>query len=519
VFFRAGVALLWGLLLGGCSLGTDIDVLRERVTGDKQPVVQPDSFTVTFNSNGGSGVATQTVHAGGTATRPANSTLSGFTFENWYSDTELTTVYDFSAPVTGNITLYAKWNAVTYYIAYNANGGTGSMETSSHTYGLDEILNANAFTRTGYTFAGWARTAGGTAEFANDQSVKNLTTVAGATITLYATWVDSSTVWTVRFETNGGSPVGDAVILRNTPVSRPVPDPTRTGYTLDNWFLDEELAILYNFASIISRDTTLYVKWNPITYTVMYDKNAIDAAGTMTNSSHTYGVEEALNANAFTRVIYTFAGWAETPEGIVKYADGESVKNLTPVAGAMITLYAKWTLNRYTVTFNADGGTPAPSQQTIDHGGKVTEPPAMTRTDYTFGGWFKEAALTNQWNFVNDTVTAPTTLYAKWDMLGSGVINVPFTGPTERNIPITRNIANNLSKSGGGSITLTIDESFDRYEWFVGTTNVASGNNVTLQASNAAFITGHNWITAVVYTGTGANAIPWSGEFVIQVKE
>ena len=338
---RAGFALvLWGLLLGACSLGTDIDVLRERVTGD-------GSFTVTFNSNGGSSVVTQTVNSGGTATRPANPVRTGYVFDNWYSDAGLTTMYNFSAPVTGDITLYAKWNPVTYTVAYDKNAvdATGTMTNSSHTYDVEKALNINGFTRNGYAFFGWARTVGGTVEFTNGESVKNLTAVAGATVTLYAVWLDSSTVWTVRFETNGGSPVGDAVVLRNTPVSRPALDPSRTGYTFDNWFADEKLTTLYNFSSIVIRDTTLYAKWNPITYTIVYDKNTADATGTMTNSSHAYDVDKNLNSNAFTRIGYTFDGWARTADGAVEFTDGESVKNLSAVAGAMVTLHAKWMPN------------------------------------------------------------------------------------------------------------------------------------------------------------------------------
>jgi len=70
------------------------------------------SFSVSFESNGGSNVSTQIVNSGGTVTRPANPTKSGYTFDNWYSNSGLTTVYNFSTAVTGNITLYAKWNPV-----------------------------------------------------------------------------------------------------------------------------------------------------------------------------------------------------------------------------------------------------------------------------------------------------------------------------------------------------------------------------------------------------------------------
>ena len=68
----------------------------------------------------------------------------------------------------------------------------------------------------------------------------------------------------------------------------------------------------------------------------------------------------------------------------------------------------------FTVQFNVQGIGTAPGNQTIASGGKVEEPTAPTATGYSFGGWYKEAACTNAWNFSTDTVTAATTLYAKW---------------------------------------------------------------------------------------------------------
>jgi hypothetical protein len=103
-----------------------------------------------------------------------------------------------------------------------------------------------------------------------------------------------------------------------------------------------------------------------------------------------------------------------------------------------------------------------------------------------------------------------------WDLKPVDVV-VSFTGPTEKIIPITRNITNNLSKSGEGSITLGINEDFSSYEWYIGTTKAAEGKNVTLQANLAAFTVGDNWITIVVYEGTGTGAIPYSSEFIVHV--
>lgn len=83
--------------------------------------------------------------------------------------------------------IYSAWN--TYTVAYNANGGEGSTASSSHTYGTAKKLTANGFVRIGYSFAGWNTKADGSGtSYSDGQSVKNLTSTNGATVTLYAQW-------------------------------------------------------------------------------------------------------------------------------------------------------------------------------------------------------------------------------------------------------------------------------------------------------------------------------------------
>lgn len=79
-------------------------------SGDFTP--SPTTYTVTFDSNGGSAVTAQAVENGTTVIPPANPTKEGYVFVGWYSDNTLENVYDFSTAVTANITLYAKWNLI-----------------------------------------------------------------------------------------------------------------------------------------------------------------------------------------------------------------------------------------------------------------------------------------------------------------------------------------------------------------------------------------------------------------------
>ena len=77
----------------------------------------------------------------------------------------------------------------------------------------------------------------------------------------------------------------------------------------------------------------------------------------------------------------------------------------------------------FTVTFHANGGTPEPAQQTIEKDGKATEPPAMTKTNNDFDGWYKESGFITKWNFATNTVTADIDLYAKWEAYYSKLPN------------------------------------------------------------------------------------------------
>ena len=92
--------------------------------------------------------------------------------------------------LVGDLTLTANWTANTYYVSFNGNGSTGgSMSRQTFRYGTAQKLTSNGFTKIGFTFAGWNRNANGTGtSYSNGQSVSNLTTSNGATITLYAQW-------------------------------------------------------------------------------------------------------------------------------------------------------------------------------------------------------------------------------------------------------------------------------------------------------------------------------------------
>ena len=144
-------------------------------------------FEVSFDVDGGSAVDSEYGYYTAVS-EPTAPTWTGHSFGGWYTGDSFATAYDFSTLVTADKTLFAKWTPNTYTVAYDANGGTGTTVSGSHTYDTEKALTANGFTRENYTFAGWATSPTGAAVYSNGQNVLNLTAVNGATVTLYAKW-------------------------------------------------------------------------------------------------------------------------------------------------------------------------------------------------------------------------------------------------------------------------------------------------------------------------------------------
>jgi uncharacterized repeat protein (TIGR02543 family) len=144
---------------------------------------QVNSNTITFDTNGGSTVSSQTVNSGGTATLPSPApTKDNFTFGGWYSDSELTSTYNFSTTVLTNITLYAKWNPVpTYTVTFDTNGGS-TVETQTVNSGGIATRPATNPTKEGFIFVNWYSDSALT-------TVYSFATTVTANITLYANWL------------------------------------------------------------------------------------------------------------------------------------------------------------------------------------------------------------------------------------------------------------------------------------------------------------------------------------------
>ena len=154
-------------------------------TTDGQSTASPSTFTVTFNTAGGSTIAPQTVEKGAQVRMPADPTRAGYSFAGW--DTDL------SEPVTNDLTVTAQWWLVIYTIRYELGGGTNAAGNPS-SYTVEDNATLAAPTRGGDGFLGWY--------LPNGQAVERLTGLTG-NLTLTARWITNDRWETVGQELSG----------------------------------------------------------------------------------------------------------------------------------------------------------------------------------------------------------------------------------------------------------------------------------------------------------------------------
>ena len=353
-----------------------------------------EEYTVTFNAYGGFPTPDeQHVKSGEKAVLPVAPTLKGYTFAFWYlgEDEQNATAYDFNTPVTGDITLTAKWNINKYTVTFNSYGGTPVPPAQEVEYGLTATKPDDP-TLKGYTFAFWYL-----GEDEENATAYDFNTPVTENITLTAKW--NINKYTVTFNSYGGTPVPPAQEVEYGLTATKPDDPTLKGYTFAFWYLgdDEQNATAYDFNTPVTENITLTAKWNINKYTVTF--NSYGGTPVPPAQEVEYGLTATEPATAPTKTGYTFDGWYLGDE---KYDFSDAVEQ-------NITLYANWKKNIYTVTYT-DGvdGEEVFADQTYRVPFEDTTPAfkgTKTRDGYVFDGW-KPA--------FSDTVTGNVTYVAQW---------------------------------------------------------------------------------------------------------
>lgn len=266
----------------------------------------------------------------------------GLKFEGWYLDAELTEAYD-NAPLTGSITLYAKYYAeVTFQIYENDNYAAviGTKTVNVDEFDTVELPTAEDLgVALGDTdeFFGWYTVD----EFGKVQAGQTAVTVENVTATAEVTYCAKVLRhYTVTFNTNGGTDVAAQDVAYKGLATEPTA-PTKVGHVFEGWYADEALTTEFNFTTPITADTTVYAKWNKAKVTVTFnmDKEWMGLTSSTKPVEIYYGdVVPADAVPGATVPGYTFDGW---------YLNGAAFDVATTPVTENITLDAAWHLNQF----------------------------------------------------------------------------------------------------------------------------------------------------------------------------
>ena len=248
-----------------------------------------------------------------------NPTKSGYKFVGWYDNENLTgeAITEISAGTMGDVTLYAKWNALDYRISYELNGGTNAENPDG--YDVSDLpVSLHAPSRTGYIFKGW---------YMGENRVLAIPVGTTGNVVVSAKW--EPITYTIDFDTNGGLPTLSSIDYTIESDSFTLQEITKAGYTFDGWYNGETKVTEITTGTY--GNMTLVAKWTADLYTISY--NLADGVNSPENPT-SYTIESGLiTLKEPTRVGYTFVGWYNG-EQLVTTIDSNTLEN--------ITLTAKW---------------------------------------------------------------------------------------------------------------------------------------------------------------------------------
>ncbi len=403
-----------------------------------------DEFTVTFDSNGGSSVSSQTVTDGNSASEPAGPTKDGYTFDGWYASGS-DTAFDFSTAITANITLTAQWTADapaqadTFTVSFDCDVDSQTISSG------DKATEPTTPTKEGYTFDGWFA--------AECETAFDFDTAITADLALTAKWTINS--YTVTFDEQNGTTAEGASMHYGATIVAPESNPTKTAtaeltFAFASWNTSADgTGDDFVADSTVSGDITYYAQYTSVTnsYTVTFDEqNGTTAEGASMHYGATIVAPESNPTKTATaELTFAFASWNTSADGT-----GDDFVADSTVSGD-ITYYAQYTsvTNSYTVTITAGdngsvdvtsivnvpyGSVITVSDNTIKIGDTTVTATASADTSastFAFGSWSVVTGDTTDDNTTIIATFSDTTLQYTYTFYNSDGITVVSTATVD----------------------------------------------------------------------------------------
>ena len=405
--------------------GTQTDTNKEDDTPKKV------TYTVMFDSNGGTSIDPKTVNSGDRVSEPDAPVKIGNTFAGWYSDSDFYTKYNFRNVVGDNITLYAKWNLIEYSIEYELNGGEWEADYNvSESFTVEDCFvlpDAEKLSKTGFGFTGWHEKSDLT-----DSAILQIQKGTTENKKYYASWEEGVVNYTVRhfkqnISKNGYEEVyDDAQVLTGKTNSQT--EATSLSY---EGFTPEEFSQVEIKADGTS-EVSIYYSRN--SYTVTFDTNG----GSEIPAKSAIYEDCVSEPDIPKKAGCTFGGWYLDSDFYVKYDFGNAVTD-------NIVLYAKWDVVEYSIEYELNGGNwnsdyTEQTCYTVEDSFVLPDAEKLSKQGYGFTGWHEREDLSDDAILqIAKGTTGNKKYYASWE---AGVVNYTV-----------RHFLENISKDGYDEMT------------------------------------------------------------------
>ena len=286
---------------------------------------QVNSYTIEFDTDGGSYVESITQDYGSAVQQPAAPKKNGYDFAGWYSDETLLQKYHFTTIPAENIVVYAKWEVIDYAIEFDTDGAA-LPEDAVSSYTVEDAVSLPYLAKEGHTFHGWYDNA----EFEGEA----ITQIAVGTVgdkQFYAKFTINQ--YTIKFDVDGGSDVDPITQEYATKLEKPQ-DPVKAGYEFLGWYVDEQFDEEFLFGTMPSKDITVYAGWRMIVYSIAY---ITDEVSLPEDAAFTYTIEDEVILPALSKEGHTFVGWF-----IDEDCAGDPVGKIEKGTMGDKRFYAKW---------------------------------------------------------------------------------------------------------------------------------------------------------------------------------
>jgi uncharacterized repeat protein (TIGR02543 family) len=506
-----GRALAYGAALG--TVTTDTDTISVSVN------------TVTFDKNGGdvdaSPASISDITYGATTTLPTAPTKTGYTFDSWNTLANGSgSTFTAATAVTDNITVYAIWTINNYTLTIPASAGTGSGSyggTASGSVAYNTAVSITATASTSSNFTSWTATEAASVCNGATTSPCAFNMTGDASVTANYTLK----TFTLTYATSSGGTISGT-------------NPQIVNYGEDGSEVIATPDANYHFVSWSDAyptadrtDTNVQANLSPTanfaidTHTVTFNNNGGDTeADPISISDIAYGATTTQPSSP-EKTEYTFVGWNTIANG-----SGSAFTSTTTVT-ADITVYAQWTINEYTITFDSNGGT-AVSSITQGYGTAVTSPVSPTMTGYSFVGWNPSipatmpaggATLTAEWTVNSYTITFNSNGGSSVDSITQdyGTVVIPPADPTREGYTFTSWDSPVPANMPVGGATLTAQWIADKTALTAAiTAEIGAVHGSPVYVLIASDYTSGSWAT---YTDAIAAAIVVEGNGAATVKE